>query len=251
MKKMKFPLLSTYLFLFLFVGLSVTMISCDSEEELGDIPSITLSSSNTANSIGSVVSTKLTVTAPEGLVSITVLKNGAPFATEAIANNPKSLEWDFEYTVDSQIGSTVNFSFQAVDGADRSSALALFAVLVSAKPIKEIAAGNYIGVHNWSADTIYRLNGFVRIGKDEQIEGGGFTNQVGTLNIEEGTLIIGDKQTKATLVVQRGSKINAIGTKEAPIVMTSEQPVGLRLPGDWGGLVLCGRVKITRGKTSN
>ena len=62
-----------------------------------------------------------------------------------------------------------------------------------------------------------------------------------TLTIEPGTVILGDKDTKASLIVERGGKLYAKGTASEPIVFTSEQPKGQRRPGDWGGLILCGR----------
>lgn len=37
------------------------------------------------------------------------------------------------------------------------------------------------------------------------------------------------------------------GTKEAPIVMTSEEAPGNRKPGDWGGLIICGKAKNNEG----
>ena len=64
------------------------------------------------------------------------------------------------------------------------------------------------------------------------------------LNIEPGTVIKGDKDTKGTLVVERGGQINAQGTKEKPIVFTSNQPAGSRSYGDWGGIVICGRAAV-------
>ena len=63
------------------------------------------------------------------------------------------------------------------------------------------------------------------------------------LTIEPGTVIKGDKDTKAALIVERGGKLFAKGTKDAPIVFTSEMPKGQRRPGDWGGLILCGRAR--------
>ena len=63
------------------------------------------------------------------------------------------------------------------------------------------------------------------------------------LNIEPGTIIKGDKETKAALIVERGGKLLAQGTAEAPIVFTSEQAPGSRRPGDWGGLIICGKAK--------
>ena len=63
------------------------------------------------------------------------------------------------------------------------------------------------------------------------------------LTIEPGTVIKGDKGTKASLIVERGGKLMAKGTATAPIVFTSAQPKGNRKPGDWGGLIICGKAK--------
>ncbi len=68
-----------------------------------------------------------------------------------------------------------------------------------------------------------------------------------TLTIEPGTVIKGDKDTKAALIVERGGRIIAQGTLQEPIVFTSNQPAGSRKPGDWGGVVICG--KATNNKT--
>ncbi len=62
-----------------------------------------------------------------------------------------------------------------------------------------------------------------------------------TLTIAPGTVIRGDKTTQATLVITKGAKINAIGTKDNPIVFTSNQAVGARAEGDWGGVILLGK----------
>jgi hypothetical protein len=75
------------------------------------------------------------------------------------------------------------------------------------------------------------LNGFVRV------------QDGGVLNIDPGTVVFGDFESKGTLIVQRGGKINAVGTASNPIIMTSEKSPGLRQPGDWGGLVMCGRAR--------
>jgi len=60
------------------------------------------------------------------------------------------------------------------------------------------------------------------------------------LTIQPGTIIRGDASTQATLIVTKGSKIIAQGTQNQPIVFTSNQPVGERAEGDWGGLVILG-----------
>lgn len=67
------------------------------------------------------------------------------------------------------------------------------------------------------------------------------------LRIPAGTVIKGDKQTMAALIVEPGGYVEMKGTKDAPIVMTSEQPAGQRRPGDWGGLIICGKARNNQG----
>ena len=62
-----------------------------------------------------------------------------------------------------------------------------------------------------------------------------------TLTILPGTIIRGDKSTQATLIVTKGCKIIAEGTQNLPIVFTSNESVGNRAEGDWGGLVILGK----------
>jgi hypothetical protein len=89
----------------------------------------------------------------------------------------------------------------------------------------------------WYATAKYMLSGFVYV-KNNAI-----------LTIEPGTIIKGVSNTKAALIVERGSKINAAGTASLPIVFTSDKPKGQRARGDWGGVVLCG--KATTNKHDN
>lgn len=68
-----------------------------------------------------------------------------------------------------------------------------------------------------------------------------------TLTIEPGTIIKGDRDTRATLIVEPGGRLIARGTVDAPIVFTSAQPAGQRKPGDWGGIILCGNARNNEG----
>jgi hypothetical protein len=61
-----------------------------------------------------------------------------------------------------------------------------------------------------------------------------------TLTIQPGTIIRGDKATQGSLIITRGAKINAQGTASQPIVFTSNEAVGNRNEGDWGGIVVLG-----------
>ncbi|HXU82511.1 MAG TPA: hypothetical protein VN914_14010, partial [Polyangia bacterium] len=66
------------------------------------------------------------------------------------------------------------------------------------------------------------------------------------LTIEAGTVIM--VQSKSSLVITRGAKIMAVGTKEKPIVFTSSKPAGMKAPGDWGGLIIMGKAPINVNK---
>ncbi|UOR06355.1 cell shape-determining protein MreB [Hymenobacter aerilatus] len=67
-----------------------------------------------------------------------------------------------------------------------------------------------------------------------------------TLEIEPGTVIMGDRTNKGALIIERGAIIRAEGTKERPIVFTSSQAPGTRNYGDWGGLIIAGEAPINR-----
>ena len=81
----------------------------------------------------------------------------------------------------------------------------------------------------WTADKIYIITNFV------------YVRSGVTVTIQPGTIIRGDKLSKGTLIFEPGSKINAQGTADNPIIFTSNLAPGLRNLGDWGGLVLCGK----------
>ncbi len=81
----------------------------------------------------------------------------------------------------------------------------------------------------------YELRGWVYIADGAQ------------LTIEPGTVIKGDKQTQATIIAEPGGKLIAQGTATSPIVFTSEQAKGSRKPGDWGGVILCGKAPNNNG----
>jgi hypothetical protein len=213
-----------------FLAISMVFASCDKDDDEGAPPTIILSNETGSNIIGNEVSTNLTIDAPEGLSNLNILKNGAAFKTENF-NGEKAVNYEFKYTVEElSTGAVVNFTFQAMDKLNRTSGVKTYQVTVAGKEIVEVS-GSITGNVTWTEDKIYRMNGFVRI------------QDGGKVTIEPGTLIIGDRESKGTLIVQMGGQIFADGTAEKPIIMTSERAPGLREPGDWGGLVICGRAR--------
>jgi hypothetical protein len=106
-----------------------------------------------------------------------------------------------------------------------------------AAPAPVVVSGTITANTTWTSNNIYLLSGFV------YVENGA------TLTIQPGTIIKGDKDSKGTLIIRQGGRIEANGTAAQPIVFTSNQPAGSRSRGDWGGLILCGRAPINQAGT--
>jgi hypothetical protein len=117
------------------------------------------------------------------------------------------------------------------------AACSLFAQTPVAKQVVNV--NNNISANaTWTEDKIYVLNGIIRI--DSGV----------TLTIEPGTVVKGgvapDQSNATCLLVGPRGKLNAIGTKEKPIVFTSGQKKGERDYGDWGGIVMFGRAPVNK-----
>ena len=95
-----------------------------------------------------------------------------------------------------------------------------------------VVTGEVNGTETWVNTNYYVLRGAV------------FVREGATLTIQAGTHVIGEAGSVGTLIVLRGGRLNAIGTRTQPIVFTSDQPVGSRARGDWGGLIINGRAPI-------
>jgi len=94
------------------------------------------------------------------------------------------------------------------------------------------------------AGVVYRLRGQTEVGTDLGSTGGTGV----TLTIAPGVVVAADSSeaTNDLLLVNRGSKISAVGTRDAPIVFTSQQNlanngVSDASQGQWGGIILLGR----------
>jgi hypothetical protein len=96
-----------------------------------------------------------------------------------------------------------------------------------------------------TAGVIYSIPGRVDVGTDQ---GAASTNTVVTLNIDPGVVVFASTGN-AYLAVNRGNKLNAVGTATQPIIFTSRENVlGTNTDqssGQWGGVVLLGRARIT------
>jgi hypothetical protein len=223
------------------LSMALVFNACKKTDDIGPAPTVT-AGANLSGVAGAVVKITASIDAPEGIKQVNVLKNGAQF-DQITGNGEKTLVYTKDYTIENMAaGSTVNFTIQVIDSKNQTSTLTTVPVAITAVPPKQIVvvpAGSLAaGAVTWTADKIYKLTGFVRVGS-EKVKGAIDSKTV--LTIEPGTLIIGDRATKGALIVQRGSQIIANGTADKPIIMTSERAVGEREAGDWGGLVICGQ----------
>lgn len=113
---------------------------------------------------------------------------------------------------------------------------------VSNRPV-ETLPNSITASRTLSAGTIYSLKGYVYVSNNA------------VLTIEPGTIIRGYNQSQdpenqshaGTLIIERGSRMEAKGTAQAPIIFTSSQAAGSRKYGDWGGIVLIGRAPSNQG----
>lgn len=116
-------------------------------------------------------------------------------------------------------------------------------VPVTPPPVDECVGGVCILTGTLTKDTMLTANRRWLL-RGTVFVGDGMNRTV--LTIEPGTTIIGEVNTTGVLVIRRSSQIQAVGTRERPIVFTSEKPVGMRARGDWGGVIINGRARINR-----
>ncbi len=83
------------------------------------------------------------------------------------------------------------------------------------------------------------------------LRGASYVKSGGVLNIQAGTIIKSDVAQKGSLVIDKGGRIEAIGTAARPIIFTSGRAVNDRNPGDWGGITLIGRASTNRSSVGN
>lgn len=132
-----------------------------------------------------------------------------------------------------------------------SAAVAIILMTASCRKIE--MDGNSTGNGNGNGNgkgTIVTLTGRItenttlKKGDENILSGIVYIANGATLTVEAGATVKGDYKgaNVAALVITRGSKIEAKGTQDEPIVFTSSSPDPRS--GDWGGIVLCGKASV-------
>lgn len=98
------------------------------------------------------------------------------------------------------------------------------------------------------ASVVYRLNGRVDIGRDIGASGTLTTGVPATLTIDPGVRLFG-QAAGDMLIVNRGSRLNAIGTVNQPVIFTGRADIEGTANANttdrlWGGVIILGRAPI-------
>ena len=146
-------------------------------------------------------------------------------------------------TVTGYSGGTTLVTVRGSDGASSTLPVTVRGEVIFFGPNRDqIGSGAklfYITEKQLIREGVYTMVGWIHVMEDAE------------LTIEPGTVIKGsntgfdglERATGSSLVIMRGGKIWADGTREKPIVFTSAQPKGQRQASDWGGIIICGRAR--------
>ena len=209
--------------------------SCNEDDPVNLDPPAVTAPSATSVQVGTSVDLTFNFTAEAGFASSIV--TGATVKTdgEAAATSGTVV---VTYTAGSTPGGDiVTVEVTDSEGDKDEASVAITITEEPQKPTVDVySSAEGTGSVTWSADNIYILRGFV------------FVNEGQTLEIEPGTIIKGQPGQGAgasALIVAKGGKIMAEGTKENPIIFTGlADDLDGTIPVDekstWGGLIILG-----------
>jgi hypothetical protein len=187
-----------------------------------------------------IIVTAITLDKTESTVQVGATITITPFFTPADATN-QNVDWRTSNsaiaTVDNGIVTGVTLGIATITSVSQSDTTIKSTCKINVVPSDGqviTVSGDITADTKWYANAKYLLSGFV------------YLKNNAVLTIEAGTIIKGIENTKAALMIERGSKIMAIGTESKPIVFTSAKPKGQRAAGDWGGLVICGKATTNK-----
>lgn len=215
--------------LLLLLGLTVAFTACKNDDEPAAVLSIT-----GINPTSAPISSTVTITGT--LFNSTPSSNTVTFAGNAVATIVSATSTQLVVTVPS---GAQNGPITVSTGGQTATSSVSFSL--SNRPVVT-KVGSITANEIWTADNIYLMKGFVIVDNNA------------TLTIQPGTIIKGagkaddpsGQQRGATLIIRPGAKLMAVGTANAPIVFTSNQPAGSRNYGDWGGIAIFGKAPINQ-----
>jgi len=193
-------------------------------------PTVTLSAAAGSGNPGTSLSITATIAAPNGGAVLTIT-GATSTPVSPITVTGASQVVSLAVPANAVAGSTISAVFSVKDAQNLVSTPATYTITVTDPTI---ALQGTLATQTLDATKKYLLKGQV------------FVPNGVTLTIPAGTVVTGEKATKATLIIQPGGKLVANGTASSPVVFTSAQPVGARDRGDWGGIILLGNAFVNQ-----
>ena len=111
-------------------------------------------------------------------------------------------------------------------------------------PIHNVPAGDITANQTWPNTCTIHIQGIAFVKTADPVNG-----PHTVLTVKPGTVVKGEAggtANPAVLIVLPGSRLDAQGTADEPIIFTSGEPIGSRQIGDWGGVLLNGRSTVNR-----
>ncbi len=229
--------------LMLFASLTIGLTSCEDEEPDNGVTIEGIPATASIEAGGKLGPVTATATALDGLVSLTITKDGAAFATVPLTGTTATAP--FEYTaVPADAGKNIVFEFTVTD-TDGDFAKATHVLTVGAEPTTVRVTSNITANTTWTTGKTYILGGRIVVTSGAK------------LTIQPGVVVKGEVGTGANataLIIARGAQIDAQGTATQPIIFTSvadeiapgqvvSPNLEPTLEGLWGGLLILGRAR--------
>ena len=239
MKKLNYLLL-------MFSAIVIGLTGCKDEEKPDNGVTISgIPATATIEAGATLGPVTASVTALDGLVSLSITKDGASYATVPLSGTTASAP--FEYTATpADAGKNIVFEFRVTD-TDGDFAVATHVLTVGAEATVIRVASNITANTTWEKGKTYILGGRISV------------TSGATLTIQDGVVVKGEAgsgSNATALVIARGAKLNAEGTASSPIIFTTIAdnivPGQIASPnltpdlnGLWGGLLILGKAPIS------
>ncbi len=193
-------------------------------------PTVSLSATSGSGNPGTTLAVTATITAPNGSPVLTITgATSTPASPITITGSTQAVT--LAIPANATPGATISVVFSVKDAQNLISTPVTYTITVG-DPVNLLEGT--LTTQTLDAAKQYLLKGQV------------FIPTGVILTVPAGTVIKGDKATKATLIVSPGGKLMAEGTASSPIVFTSAQGVGERDRGDWGGIVILGNAFVNQ-----
>jgi len=144
------------------VGLAIALLlvvvnGCKKEEDVLPAPTVTMSQATVEAAAGQQITISASVSAPAGLKTVTITRNGAAFDTKTFTGETTAA-YSNTYTIEKTqpLGSQIVFTILATDNANQTSQASTLVVTISPKPIVTVT-GSITTNTTWTNDKVYKI----------------------------------------------------------------------------------------------